>query len=102
MLRVGETAFLMDEHTNWLSDTKWSALKTYIGVTLCRLRGYIWGIYVYIHKHASYNGKKGHTFGKEEVEVHGSVCREEGGMETCCNYNLKNKIIKRLTRLTIT
>lgn len=57
---------------------------------------------MYIHKHASYNGKRGHTFGKKEVEVHGSVCREEGGKETCCNYNLKNKIIKRLSRLAIT
>lgn len=32
--RMGETVFSRDEHTNWLPNTRWSALKTYTGVTL--------------------------------------------------------------------
>ena len=34
MLRVGEIILPRGEHTNWLSNTKWSVLKTYTKVTL--------------------------------------------------------------------
>jgi hypothetical protein len=37
MLRPGEIAFLRKKHTNWISNTKWSILKTYIVVKLYRL-----------------------------------------------------------------
>lgn len=30
MLEVGEIALLKEEKTNWLSNTKWPVLKTYI------------------------------------------------------------------------
>jgi hypothetical protein len=29
-----EVAFLREEHSNWVSSTKWTALKTYIKATL--------------------------------------------------------------------
>lgn len=38
MPRAGETVVPMEEHTNWLSNTKWSVMKTYIQGTLYRLR----------------------------------------------------------------
>lgn len=34
MLRVGETVFPRNKPCNWLSNTWWSALKSYIQVTL--------------------------------------------------------------------
>jgi hypothetical protein len=33
MLREGEIVFCREEHTSWLSNSKWSSLKTYIHVT---------------------------------------------------------------------
>lgn len=33
MLNMGKTVFSREEHTDWLSDTKWSALKIHTGVT---------------------------------------------------------------------
>lgn len=36
------------EHTHWLSSTKWSALKTYIQVTLYAFDRLYWGIDMYI------------------------------------------------------
>lgn len=36
MLGVGEVVFIREEHTDWLSNTKWSILKTCIQVTLYR------------------------------------------------------------------
>lgn len=41
--------FSREEHNNWLSNTKWAALKTCIRVTLFRLRRLYLGIYTYIH-----------------------------------------------------
>lgn len=32
MLGVGEITFLRQEHTNWLSNSKWSAMCTYISL----------------------------------------------------------------------
>ena len=37
ILRPGEIVFYREEHTNWLANTKWLALKTYMQWTLCRL-----------------------------------------------------------------
>lgn len=37
---AGEIVFPREEHTSWLSNTEWSALKTYI-VTLYRRADYI-------------------------------------------------------------
>jgi hypothetical protein len=34
MPRVGEIAFSRDENINWLTNAKWSALKTHIEVLL--------------------------------------------------------------------
>lgn len=36
-LRVGEMVSPREEHSNWLSSTKWSSLKIYIQVILCGL-----------------------------------------------------------------
>lgn len=37
MLKVGEIVFPRGEHTYWLSNVKWLALKKYVHVTLYRL-----------------------------------------------------------------
>lgn len=37
MLKAEETVYPREEHTTWLFNTKWSALKTHIQVTLYRL-----------------------------------------------------------------
>lgn len=57
MLRIGGTVFLKEGHINWLSNNKFSALKTYIQVTMFRLSRLHLGththkcscIYIYIH-----------------------------------------------------
>lgn len=38
----------MEEHTNWLPNTKWSVHKTYIHVTLYRLNRLYLGMYLYL------------------------------------------------------
>lgn len=49
MLTVGELAFPREEHTTWLSNTKGTALKTYIQVTLYRLKRTYMYVYKYVH-----------------------------------------------------
>jgi hypothetical protein len=46
-LSEGEIVFPRED-TNWLSNTKWSALRTYLKVTLYRLSMLYLGIYVHI------------------------------------------------------
>lgn len=63
MMRAGEIVFLRAEHTNWLSNTKWSTLK--IQVTLYRLSSLdlrIRNVYMYVR---TINEKRGHKFEKE-------------------------------------
>jgi hypothetical protein len=38
MLGGGEVVYLREKHIGWLSNTNWSALKTYTQVILYRLR----------------------------------------------------------------
>lgn len=52
MLRVGERVFPREKHTNWLSNTKLSALKTYMQITLYRRVGCIYILSnVHVHMH---------------------------------------------------
>ena len=49
ILRVGEIVFARVQHTNWISNTRWSALKTCIQITLYRhsrlvIYRNVWGI----------------------------------------------------------
>lgn len=72
ILRAGETIFLRKEHNNWLSHTKWSALKTYTHPSM-----YV--VYIYtidwkgcIHTSRNYicnNKEKGHEFETERMWV---------------------------------
>jgi hypothetical protein len=48
MLRVVATVFPIEEYTNWLSNTKWSALKPHIWVTGYGLSRSYSGINIYI------------------------------------------------------
>lgn len=47
-LGAGLPVFPTEKHVNWLSGAKWSALKTYIQVTLLEPNWGNLGIYVYI------------------------------------------------------
>lgn len=58
MPRAGEIAFPREEHTDWLFNTKLSALNTHIKVTLYRpdrllyihqFRNYTYTIHIYIY-----------------------------------------------------
>lgn len=50
MLRVGERVFFREEHTNWLSTTKWSVLKMYTRVNITQTeQGIFRSVYVYTH-----------------------------------------------------
>ena len=58
MPRVGETVFPREQHTRWLSDTDWSALKTHSPsewLTLYRLWRLYLGTYTYIHTYIYIN-----------------------------------------------
>ena len=48
----GRNSLPQKDHNTWLSNTKWSVLKTFIQVTLYRLSSLCWGyicIYIYIY-----------------------------------------------------
>lgn len=49
MLRKGEIAFLREEHDNWLSNIKWSALKAYTHLTLYKQSQRIKNIHAYTY-----------------------------------------------------
>lgn len=50
-LGAGEVAVLKEEHTNWPSSAKWSALKTYIQVALHGLNRLYLRIYIICNTH---------------------------------------------------
>lgn len=58
MMSKGEIIFPRKESTNWLSSTKWLALKTRIHVILFRLRILYLGIHMYIHMHVTAMNEK--------------------------------------------
>lgn len=49
-MRAQERVFSWEEHTNQVSNTKWSSLKTYVQVT-DRLNGLYLEINMYVHTH---------------------------------------------------
>ena len=77
-LRRGEIAFAKKEHTNWLSNTEWSALKTNLGVTLYRLNSYTEKKYLYTHIcECNNNQERGHEFEREQRTVYDMTRREK-------------------------
>jgi hypothetical protein len=75
MLRVGEIVFPREEHTNWLSNTKWSVLKPYIYMSNMQTEQVIYrNIYVYTYMHATIIGeKRDYTFKSEKGGLCGRV-----------------------------
>jgi hypothetical protein len=60
----GRGVFPREEHTNWLSNAKWSTLKRYLQVALYRLNRLYLGIYESIHICMQLAGKnRGNEFG---------------------------------------
>lgn len=52
MLRMGEIILPREKHINFLSNTKYSDLKTYTQATLYKVAGYVYVfIKLYIHMH---------------------------------------------------
>jgi hypothetical protein len=65
--------FYKEEHNNWLSNAKWSALKTYIQITL---DGLSW-LYLGMHTITIYD-KRCHELEGEGEGAYGRVWREKG------------------------
>lgn len=61
-----------EDHNNCLFSTKWSALKTYVQVTLKRLRRYI---YVFRNIYVTINKRRNHENAERGIEE----SLEEGG-----------------------
>jgi hypothetical protein len=80
MLRLGELVFFIEEHTYWLSNTKWSAMRTYIQIASYELNRLYLGntcIYTCICAYINNFLKGGHEFEKEQQKgVYGRVWRE--------------------------
>lgn len=64
MLREGEIIFFRGKHTNWLSTTKWSALRTYTQVISYRLYLCVC-VYIYRYVHVT---TMNNDFGREARE----------------------------------
>ena len=47
--RARKAVLTREDHTNWLSSTKWSALKIYIQVIVYGLNRFYLGAYIYAH-----------------------------------------------------
>jgi hypothetical protein len=61
---MGEIVFPREEHINWLSHTKWSALKIHKQATLSSLsRLYLLSMYIYIHIDQNKLRSKGSNMG---------------------------------------
>lgn len=81
---TGGVVLSREEHTNWMSSAKESALKTYTQVTVYRGNRYIWEyicvcVHVYnAHIHAISAEERDHDFDGEWRGVHGRVWREKG------------------------
>lgn len=69
MLRVGKIILFREEYTNWLSNSTWSGLKTYTGVTLSRLNCLYIFAYTYMQVMTN-NEKRSHELEtmKEDTE----------------------------------
>jgi hypothetical protein len=48
---MGEIVFSKEEHINWLSNAKWSVLKTFMQVAGYRLSWLYLGIYIHTNMH---------------------------------------------------
>lgn len=79
MLIIAEIAFLSEEHTNWKSNTKKSALKPYIQITVYRLsRVYFRHIIIYIYSYNNHQWKRSLAFERESKVEYGKISWDKG------------------------
>lgn len=63
---MGKNCLPQEEHTNQLSNTKWSALETYIQGALCRLNKLYLEMYIHIFMRKDTMNLKGNETGSIE------------------------------------
>lgn len=86
--------FLREEHTDWLSGTKWTSLKIYIQVTLDRLSNCIYilrNICPYTYMYVTTMRKRGFEFERARRGILEALERGNGGSKWY-NYSIISKI----------
>lgn len=96
MLKVGEKVFPTEEHSDCLSKSKQSAIKTYICVTLYKLSSLcLEYMCICIYSFACNNNeKRGNKFAREKGGISGKVWREEREGGKRCDWNIISKFKK--------